>query len=156
MGIFNTRVAPSPTGLAHLGFARTAYFNWLAARASGGKFILRIDDTDDARDNPIYVKDILGTMQWLGLNYDDCIFQSRRTYNYRCYAETLIEKGFAKQKDGAIVFDPTNVFFKATENGIYWNSQWYDELAGWIKVTDKDLEFILCGVKPLHLPMLDL
>jgi len=117
----------------HLGTARTAYFNWLAARASGGRFILRIDDTDTSRDKPEYVDVILDTMKWLGLDYDKLVFQSERNEGYLASAEWMIRKGCAKHQDGAIVFVPEN---QVGDN------QWYDELSGWIKITKEDLSFI--------------
>jgi hypothetical protein len=55
----NTRIAPSPTGKAHIGFVRTAYLNYLAARSTGGKFLLRIDDTDKLRSQDIYTQDLM-------------------------------------------------------------------------------------------------
>lgn len=92
---FITRIAPSPTGDFHLGTARTAYFNWLAARASGGRFILRIDDTDLARNNEDSVRVILECMDWLGLDHDDMFRQSDRLPRYREVADTLIRDGKA-------------------------------------------------------------
>lgn len=65
-----TRLAPSPTGLFHIGSARTALFNYLFAKANRGKFILRVEDTDRARSKPEYEKDILEGLEWLGLEWD--------------------------------------------------------------------------------------
>lgn len=65
------RIAPSPTGYFHIGTARTALFNWLFARHMGGSFILRIEDTDLARNKPEYEKNIIESMEWLGLTYDE-------------------------------------------------------------------------------------
>jgi len=65
-----TRIAPSPTGYMHIGTARTALFNWLYARGRGGKFLLRIEDTDRARSTPEATEAILGGLEWLGLDYD--------------------------------------------------------------------------------------
>ena len=79
--MFNTRIAPSPTGDFHIGTARTLLFNYLAAKASGGKFILRIDDTDIARNNEDHVKIIYDAVSWLGLGYDLTFRQSHR---FRC------------------------------------------------------------------------
>jgi glutamyl-tRNA synthetase len=78
-----TRVAPSPTGDFHIGTARTAYHNYLAARATGGKFILRIDDTDLERSKPEYTQVILDTMEWLGLEYDELFYQSESDAHYK-------------------------------------------------------------------------
>jgi glutamyl-tRNA synthetase len=66
-----TRFAPSPTGYLHIGGARTALFNWLYARARGGKFLLRIEDTDRERSTPEATQAILDGMTWLGLDWDD-------------------------------------------------------------------------------------
>ncbi|MGA9432742.1 MAG: glutamate--tRNA ligase family protein, partial [Roseobacter sp.] len=65
-----TRFAPSPTGFLHIGGARTALFNWLYARGRGGKFLLRIEDTDRARSTPEATQAILQGMSWLGLDHD--------------------------------------------------------------------------------------
>ena len=73
------RFAPSPTGYLHVGGARTALFNWLYARHHGGTFILRIEDTDRERSTKESEKEILESLQWLGLNWDEGpVFQSSR------------------------------------------------------------------------------
>lgn len=101
---YTTRIAPSPTGDFHLGTARTAYFNWLATRASGGRFILRIDDTDLARNNEDSVRVILECMDWLGLDHDHMFRQSDRLDRYREVADILIRDGKAIiAENGAIV-----------------------------------------------------
>ena len=90
------RFAPSPTGVLHLGGARTAIHNWLFARSKGGKFLLRIEDTDVARSNRATVSQIIDSLRWLGLNWDEkIVFQSERLDIYRKKAEELIEKGLA-------------------------------------------------------------
>ena len=74
-----TRFAPSPTGLLHIGGVRTALFSWLYARRHGGKFILRIEDTDRERSTEAATQVILDGMQWLGLDHDEGPFyQTRR------------------------------------------------------------------------------
>jgi glutamyl-tRNA synthetase len=98
----NTRIAPSPTGYFHLGTARTAYFNWLAARATGGRFILRIDDTDLARNNPEFVDVIYRAMAYLNLDFDDCFTQSSRGDRYVSVAHDLVAQGKAVHRDGAV------------------------------------------------------
>ena len=90
-----TRFAPSPTGLFHIGSARTALFNFLFARASSGKFILRIEDTDIERSKPEYERDILESMKWLGLNWDEFYRQSERMDLYTAYLNKLIDSGSA-------------------------------------------------------------
>ncbi|AFZ14824.1 glutamyl-tRNA synthetase, glutamate--tRNA(Gln) ligase [Crinalium epipsammum PCC 9333] len=90
------RIAPSPTGNLHIGTARTAVFNWLYARHNGGKFILRIEDTDEERSRPEYTQNILDGLTWLGLNWDEGpIFQSDRLDLYRQAVQTLLDKGLA-------------------------------------------------------------
>ena len=91
-----SRFAPSPTGFLHIGGARTALFAWLAARASGGKFILRIEDTDRERSTPESVQAILDGMDWLDLDYDEGPFyQSDRMARYREVVDQLLAEGKA-------------------------------------------------------------
>lgn len=91
-----TRFAPSPTGNLHIGGARTALFNWLFARNRGGKFILRIEDTDTERSTEESVKAILDAMSWLDLNWDEGpYFQTERLNFYREYAQKLFDSGNA-------------------------------------------------------------
>ncbi|MDR2612574.1 MAG: glutamate--tRNA ligase, partial [Deltaproteobacteria bacterium] len=91
-----TRFAPSPTGHLHIGGARTALFNWLAARHAGGEFVLRIEDTDLQRSRPEYTLDILSSLEWLGLDYDgEPVFQTQRAETYREYADRLLGSGHA-------------------------------------------------------------
>ncbi|MBQ7617668.1 MAG: glutamate--tRNA ligase [Desulfovibrio sp.] len=91
-----TRFAPSPTGHLHLGGARTAIFNWLLARHFGGKFCLRIEDTDLLRSKQEYTDSILASMRWLGLDWDgELIYQTKRTELYNSYVEELLAKGQA-------------------------------------------------------------
>ena len=90
------RFPPSPTGYLHIGGARTALFNWLFARQKGGKFILRIEDTDRQRSTDEATKAILESMEWLGLDWDEGpYFQSRRYDIYEDFIERLISKGQA-------------------------------------------------------------
>ncbi len=91
-----TRFAPSPTGYLHIGGARTALFNWLFARNRGGKFILRIEDTDVERSTQESVKAILDGMKWLNLDWDEGpFFQSQRMDRYSYFAEKLLNEGKA-------------------------------------------------------------
>ena len=96
------RFAPSPTGYLHIGGARTALFNWMYAQAQGGKFILRIEDTDKVRSKEEYLEEILDSMKWLGLNWDEFYKQSDRFDIYRQYAKRLLDEGKA-YKDGEAV-----------------------------------------------------
>jgi glutamyl-tRNA synthetase len=90
------RFAPSPTGYLHVGGARTALFNWLFARHHGGKFILRIEDTDFARSSEDMVEGILEGLRWLGLTWDEGpYYQSKRLDIYREFAGLLIGRGNA-------------------------------------------------------------
>ncbi|MFO7601053.1 MAG: glutamate--tRNA ligase [Candidatus Desulfacyla sp.] len=91
-----TRFPPSPTGYLHIGGARTALFNWLFARQRGGKFILRIEDTDEQRSTEEATTAILKSMEWLGLDWDEGpYFQSRRYDIYNEVIDRLLEKGQA-------------------------------------------------------------
>ena len=90
------RFAPSPTGFLHIGGVRTALFNWLYARHHHGKFLLRIEDTDLERSEQRYTQDILASMKWLGLTWDEePIYQSQRLQVYKEKAEELIRQGHA-------------------------------------------------------------
>ena len=107
------RIAPSPTGSLHIGNARTALFNWLYAKANGGTFVVRIDDTDMERSTEEHQKNILENLRWLGLDWDEGVDvggehgdyrQSSRFERYREVARQLVEKNFAYEDDGAIRF----------------------------------------------------
>lgn len=98
------RFAPSPTGYLHIGGARTCLFNWLYARHTGGKFILRIEDTDLARSKQEYLDEILESIKWLGMDFDEIYYQSKRFDLYRDYAQTLVNSGKAYKKDDAVFF----------------------------------------------------
>lgn len=90
------RLAPSPTGNLHIGTARTAVFNWLFARHHGGKFILRVEDTDTERSQPEYTQNILDGLKWLGLDWDQGpLFQSQRLDAYSQSIQTLLANGSA-------------------------------------------------------------
>lgn len=102
--MLKVRFAPSPTGFLHIGGARTALFNWLYARKKKGQFILRIEDTDQSRTKSEYLNEILESLRWLRLDWDEIFYQSRRFDIYRDYAQKLIQKGRAYRKDGAVFF----------------------------------------------------
>jgi glutamyl-tRNA synthetase len=90
------RFAPSPTGYLHIGAARSALFNWLYARKTGGKFLLRIEDTDLQRSTDESTRSIIEGLEWLGLDYDeDIVFQSANAPKHREAAERLLEEGKA-------------------------------------------------------------
>ncbi|MEQ1688229.1 MAG: glutamate--tRNA ligase [Sphingopyxis sp.] len=91
-----TRFAPSPTGFLHIGGARTALFNWLYARRTGGKFLLRIEDTDRARSTDAAIEAILDGMRWLGLDWDgDEVYQFSRCARHAEVAQALVAQGHA-------------------------------------------------------------
>jgi glutamyl-tRNA synthetase len=99
------RFAPSPTGFLHVGGARTALFNWLFARHTGGTFILRIEDTDVERTREEWVDGIQSTLRWLGLDWDEGPFrQSQRAPLYADAAERLIASGHAYREDEVVRF----------------------------------------------------
>src|SRR6187551_227399 len=91
-----TRFAPSPTGFLHIGGARTALFNWLYSRHHGGKFLLRIEDTDKARSTQQAIDAILDGMHWLGLDWDEAThFQSEFAGRHAEVARQLLDSGHA-------------------------------------------------------------
>ncbi len=93
--MIRVRFAPSPTGNLHIGGGRTALFNWLYIQAKGGKFILRIEDTDKERSKKEFVDEILGSLAWLGFKWDEIYYQSQRFDIYREYAQKLLKEGKA-------------------------------------------------------------
>jgi len=114
------RFAPSPTGYLHIGGARTALFNWLYARHTGGRFILRIEDTDAARNSQEAMDAIIGGLHWLGIDWDEGpitgdatgpskgdrgpYFQSQRRENYLRRVEALKSRDLAYEREGAVYF----------------------------------------------------
>ncbi|MBI2814696.1 MAG: glutamate--tRNA ligase [Opitutae bacterium] len=118
MSSVRVRFAPSPTGFFHIGSARTALFNWLYARHTGGTFILRIEDTDQARNSEAYLKLIYDSLTWLGLDWNEGpnpdgvgergdfgpYRQSQRAAIYIKYKQQLLDSGRAYEKDGAVWF----------------------------------------------------
>ncbi len=123
MSSVRVRFAPSPTGYLHIGGARTALFNWLYARHTGGTFVLRIEDTDTARNSQAAIDVIFNGLRWLGLDWDEGpvsstdfkaskgdkgpYFQSQRSDIYRQHVDILLKKDLAYEKDGAIRFRMT-------------------------------------------------
>ena len=97
------RFAPSPTGYLHVGGARTALFNWLFARREGGKFLLRIEDTDKARSTDEHTHVILDGLTWLGLDWDEQpVFQGARLARHQQVADDLLAQGKAYMEEDAI------------------------------------------------------
>jgi glutamyl/glutaminyl-tRNA synthetase len=127
--MYNTRIAPSPTGNFHIGTARTAYFNWLAARASGGKFILRIDDTDPSRTVDGALEGIHKSLDWLGLDVDEVYTQSERLDIYNDVAEKMLDAGSAIRADnGAVLLNRHYV------------TTWVDAIAGTQTSNQNDID----------------
>src|SRR2546423_9492647 len=94
--MIRVRFAPSPTGYLHIGSARSALFNWLYARKTGGKFLLRIEDTDLQRSTEASTRSIIEGLEWLGLDYDEeIIFQSDNAPQHRAAALPLLRGGKA-------------------------------------------------------------
>ena len=113
MSEVRVRFAPSPTGYLHIGGARTALFNWLFARHYGGKFVLRIEDTDIKRNTEEAMAAIYEGLEWLGLNWDEGphvggdfgpYLQSERTELYERYLKKLHDAGHIFEDQGAIRF----------------------------------------------------
>jgi glutamyl-tRNA synthetase len=107
--VIRVRFAPSPTGQVHIGNIRVAIFNWLFARHHGGRFLLRIEDTDRERSTPEAVDALLDVMSWLGLNYDEPpVYQSRELDRHREAVEALLARGHAyrgtKGEGGEVIF----------------------------------------------------
>jgi len=104
MAAVRVRFAPSPTGYLHVGGARTALFNWLFARHHGGTFILRIEDTDRTRSTDEAIDQIIASLRWLGLDWDEFYRQTDRFGVHRAVAEQLIRQGAAYEHEGAVWF----------------------------------------------------
>jgi len=111
--MIRVRFAPSPTGFFHIGSARTALFNWLYARHTGGTFVLRIEDTDKERNSEAFLNVIYDSLKWLGMNWDEGPHvggphgpyrQSERDGIYKQYVQKLFAAGRAYEKDGAVWF----------------------------------------------------
>jgi glutamyl-tRNA synthetase len=99
------RFAPSPTGVLHIGGARTALYNWLLARGSGGEFVLRIEDTDRERSTPENVELILDALRWLELDWDEGpLSQWERREHHQEAVTQLLKSGAAYQDEGAVRF----------------------------------------------------
>ena len=140
-----TRIAPSPTGAMHIGTARTALFNWLYARHTGGKFLLRIEDTDRERSTPEAVKVIFDGMAWLGLEADsEPVFQFARADRHRAAVEQLLATGRA-YRDFMTVDELTIERERAREEGRVVRSPWRDRTSN-----DQDAPFVVRLKSPLE------
>lgn len=132
MSDIRVRFAPSPTGYLHIGGVRTALFNYLYARQQGGKFLLRIEDTDQQRSTPEFEREILDSMKWLGLDWDeDLVHQSKRLDRYREVAQELVAKGLAYEFEGAIKFKIPQTVVKVYDivrGEVTYDSKEFDDL----------------------------
>ncbi|MFL5916204.1 MAG: glutamate--tRNA ligase [Gaiellaceae bacterium] len=128
------RIAPSPTGLLHIGTARTALFNWLYARHEGGEFRLRIENTDTSREVAEAVDQIQGSLRWLGLDWDGPhTFQLDRMDDCRRVADELVAEGKAYEDEGAIRF-------RMPDDGV---TAWDDVVRGRIEYPNEKLEDVV-------------
>ncbi|MAQ84938.1 MAG: glutamate--tRNA ligase [Maritimibacter sp.] len=142
-----TRIAPSPTGYMHIGTARTALFNWLYARGRGGKFLLRIEDTDRARSTPEATEAIFRGMKWLGLDWDgDAVSQFERADRHAEVANQMLAEGtaykcFSTQEEIAAFREAAKAEGKST----LFRSPWRDADPS----THPDLPFVIRVKAPL-------
>src|SRR5919205_1285876 len=128
------RMAPSPTGLLHIGNVRTALFNWLFARNQGGEFLLRIENTDTAREVFEATEQIQESLRWLGLDWDGPVtFQLDSMDRCRELAHGLVDEGKAYDDEGAIRF-------RMPDDG---TTAWDDLVLGRIEVPNKELEDVV-------------
>ena len=136
------RFAPSPTGYLHIGGARTALFNWLYARHTGGKFLLRIEDTDRERSTPEAVAAILNGLTWLGLDWDgETVFQFTRAARHREVAEQLLAKGRAYRCYAtAQELEEMRAQQKAAGQSVRYDGRWRDRAPG---PAEKDKPFVI-------------
>ncbi|MDP9283624.1 MAG: glutamate--tRNA ligase, partial [Actinomycetota bacterium] len=125
------RMAPSPTGLLHIGNVRTALFNWLFARHEGGEFLLRIENTDSRREVEAATEQIQESLRWLGLDWDGPVtFQLDNLERCQELARQLLDEGTAYEDDGAIRF-------RMPDDGA---TAWDDVVLGRIEYANKEIE----------------
>src|SRR5262245_164096 len=136
------RFAPSPTGYLHIGGARTALFNWLYARHTGGKFLLRIEDTDRERSTPEAVQAILNGLTWLGLDWDgQTVYQFARADRHRQVAEQLLASGHAYRCYAtAQELEEMRAQQKAAGQSVRYDGRWRDRVPG---PSEKDKPFVI-------------
>ncbi len=129
-----TRFAPSPTGFLHIGGARTALFNWLLARQTGGKMLLRIEDTDRERSTDAAIEAIIDGMKWLGLDWDgEVIYQFARAPRHREVADEMLARGAAyKCYASAQELDEMRELARKEGRPPRYDGRWR-ELGGWRK-----------------------
>jgi glutamyl-tRNA synthetase len=127
-----TRFAPSPTGFLHIGGARTALFNWLYARHMGGKFLLRIEDTDRARSTQPAIEAILDGMTWLGLDWDgDVVYQFERAQRHAEVAQAMLDSGHAYRCYAtAEELEAMRAEQRANKQPLRYDGRWRDRVCG--------------------------
>lgn len=125
------RFAPSPTGILHVGGIRTALFNYFFAKSQNGEFVLRNEDTDQARKVEGSVEATLESLTWLGVDWDDFITQSERLQNYQTFAQELVAKGQAKEEEGAVRFITPKIG----------TTSWHDQIGS------KEISFENCDIE---------
>lgn len=128
--MIRVRFAPSPTGYLHVGGARTALFNWLFARHTGGTFVLRIEDTDRERSTDEAIEQIVASMRWLGLDWDEYYRQAERHERHLEAAESLLRAGAVYEKEGAW-------WFRVPDAGV---TIVHDELVGDVRFDNEQLK----------------
>jgi glutamyl-tRNA synthetase len=129
--VIRARFAPSPTGYLHVGSARTALFNWLFCRSVSGKLVLRIEDTDQARNQHELVDNILESLTWLGIDWDEGpFFQSERADRHREAVAELVRQGQAYEDEGAIRF-------RVPDEGV---TGWDDVIRGRVEFENVNIE----------------
>src|SRR5262245_7439954 len=143
------RFAPSPTGYLHIGGARTALFNWLYARHTGGKFLLRIEDTDRERSTPEAVQAILNGLTWLGLDWDgQTVYQFARADRHRQVAEQLLASGHAYRCYAtAQELEEMRAQQKAAGQSVRYDGRWRDKEPS---DAEKDKPFVVRLEAPQH------
>lgn len=146
------RFAPSPTGQVHIGNIRAAIFNWLFARHEGGRFLLRIEDTDRERSTPEAVAAVLDALNWLGLNYDEPpVYQSTRLTAHLAAAERLLAAGHAYREDKGGTGQGACIVFKMPGTDIVF----HDEIKGDLRKEAADMkDFVIVrsnGTPVFHL-----
>lgn len=136
-----TRFAPSPTGHVHIGNMRAAIFNWLYARHTGGRFLLRVEDTDRERSTPEAIKTLLEAMDWLGLNVDETpLYQSTRMDAHLAAAEQLLASGHAYKEDKGGTGQGECIVFKMPGTDI----EFTDLVKGTLRKPAKDMaDFVI-------------
>jgi glutamyl-tRNA synthetase len=128
------RIAPSPTGLLHIGNVRTALFNWLFARHEGGEFLLRIENTDTSREVEAATEQIQESLRWLGLDWDGPVtFQLDNLETCQRLARQLLEDGHAYEDDGALRF-------RMPDDGV---TAWDDVVLGRIEYPNREIEDVV-------------